>query len=95
MTKDSKTEEKKPFFYRSTFDPLIARLYNDNKCKQCEGRGYFISEIPPEGLKYFIKGIKNREVHTYCICVDKNVKKQHREEAETKLQNENILPFKK
>mgnify|MGYP003637291456 FL=1 len=79
MTKESSTQEKRPFFYRSTFDPLIARLYNNSKCRQCEGRGYFMSEIPPEGLKYFIKGIKNREVYTYCSCVDKNVQKQGRE----------------
>ena len=78
MTKETntETEETRPFFYRSTFDPLLARLYNKSKCSQCNGRGYFVSEIPPEGLDYFIKGIPNREVYTYCQCVDKNVKKQ-------------------
>ena len=78
MTKETntETEEKRPFFYRSTFDPLLARLYNKSKCSQCNGRGYYVSEIPPEGLDYFIKGIPNREVYTYCQCVDKNVKKQ-------------------
>ena len=75
MTKDSKTEEKKPFLYRSIFDPLIARLYNNTRCSQCNGKGYVISEIPPECLKYFLKGISNRQVYTYCRCVDNNVKK--------------------
>ena len=76
MAKDLTTEEKKSFMYRSTFDPLIAKFGSNNKCKQCDGRGYFISEIPPEGLNYFIKGITNRQVYTYCTCVDNNVKKQ-------------------
>ena len=86
MTKESTTDdlkvdpdnptEKRPFFYRSTFDPLIARLYKNTKCSQCYGKGYFVSEIPPEGLKYFLKGIANREVYTYCRCVDNNIKKE-------------------
>tara|TARA_R110000824_G_scaffold309173_1_gene496587 strand:- start:1054 stop:1308 length:255 start_codon:yes stop_codon:yes gene_type:complete len=84
MTKEPSTEEKRPFFYTSTFDPLIAQLYNNNKCRQCDGRGYLMSEIPPEGLKYFIRGIKNRAVYTYCSCVDKNVKEQRKKEQAKK-----------
>ena len=84
MTKGSKTEEKKSFLYKSTFDPLLARLYNNTTCSQCNGNGYIVSEIPPEGLDYFIKGVPNREVYAYCQCVDNNVKKQR---AKEKIEN--------
>ncbi len=75
-----KKSEEKTFFYRSTFDPLIARLYNNKKCSQCNGRGYIISQIPLEGVSSLRKNQPIRNIQTYCNCVDKNVKKQRQEE---------------
>ena len=75
-----KKSEEKTFFYRSTFDPLIARLYNNKKCSQCNGRGYIISQIPLEGVSSLRKNQPTRNVQTYCKCVDKNIKKQRQEE---------------
>ena len=75
-----KKSEEKSFFYRSTFDPLIARLYNNKKCNQCNGRGYIISQIPLEGLSSLRKNQPTRNVQAYCKCVDKNIKKQRQEE---------------
>ena len=75
-----KQSEEKSFFYRSTFDPLIARLYNNTKCNQCNGRGYMVSQIPLEGTSSLRKNQPMRNIQTYCKCVDKNVKKQRQEE---------------
>ena len=75
-----KNTEEKSFFYRSTFDPLIARLYNNKKCNHCNGRGYIISQIPLEGMSSLRKHQPVRSVQTYCSCVDKNVKKQRQQE---------------
>ena len=75
-----KIPEEKTFFYRSTFDPLIARLYNNKKCGQCNGKGYLITNIPPEGFSSLKKNQPTRTTQTYCRCVEKNIKKQRQEE---------------
>ena len=75
-----KKSEEKTFFYRSTFDPLIARLYNNKKCSHCNGKGYVISHIPPEGMSSLRKGYPTRTIQNYCTCVDKNIKKQRQAE---------------
>ena len=75
-----KTSEEKSFFYRSTFDPLIARLYNNKRCNHCNGKGYVVSQIPLEGMSSLRKNQPTRNVQTYCKCVDKNIKKQRQEE---------------
>ena len=75
-----KKAEENTFFYRSTFDPLIARLYNKKKCSQCNGRGYLITNIPPEGFSSLRKNQPVRTTQTYCVCVEKNIKKQRQEE---------------
>ena len=81
MTKKQSIEEKKQFFYREKIDPLIVKVYTNKYCIDCKGKGFIVSELPPEGLKYFIKGIKNQQVYQHCPCIDKNIRKQRREQA--------------
>ncbi len=81
MTKEESTDKKKDFFYRASLDPLIIKVYTDKYCIDCKGKGFIESELPPEGLKYFIKGIKNQQVYQQCSCIDKNIRKQRREQA--------------
>ena len=74
-------------FYRTTFDPLVARLYNNvsfsgKRCKHCYGRGYFVTEVPvidrdPLG---FATETRTEKVHSYCQCVQKNIKKQQKDQ---------------
>ena len=75
-----KISEEKTLFYRSTFDPLIARLYNNKKCNQCHGKGYLITDVPLEGLSSLRKNQPKSTIQTYCRCVEKNIKKQRQEE---------------
>ena len=75
-----KKSEENTFFYRSTFDPLIARLYNNKKCNQCHGKGYLITDMPSEGFSSLRKNRPTKTTQTYCRCVEKNIKKQRQEE---------------
>ena len=79
-----KKSEEKSFFYRSTFDPLIARLYNKKKCSYCYGRGYIISDLPMEGLTSLRKNRPVRQTKSYCSCVIKNMKQQRQDEQKIK-----------
>ena len=79
-----KSEKNKTLFYKTTFDPLIARLYNNKKCSQCNGRGYIIIQVPLEGISSLRKNQPTRNIQTYCKCVDKNVKKQRQTENKNK-----------
>ena len=72
--------DKKTLFYKMTFDPLVARLYNNKKCNQCYGRGYVEIETPHEGLVKLRKHQSNQTIRIYCNCVNKKVKKQRQEE---------------
>jgi len=75
-----KKPEERTLFYRSTFDPLVARLYNNKKCNHCNGKGYVISDIPLEGMSSLRKGYPTQILQSYCSCVDKNIKKQRQSE---------------
>lgn len=79
-----KKAEENTFFYRSTFDPLIARLYNNKKCSDCHGRGYIISDLPMEGITSIRKNRPVRQTQSYCSCVKKNVKQQRQDEQRIK-----------
>jgi len=74
-------------FYRTTFDPLVARLYNSvsfngKRCKHCHGRGYFVSEVPvvERDLLGFVNESRTERVHNYCRCVQKNIKQQNKDQ---------------
>ena len=84
-----KKSEEKSFFYRSTFDPLIARLYNNKKCSDCHGRGYIISDLPMEGVSSIRKNRPVRQTQDYCTCVKKNVKQQRQAEQRIKINKTN------
>ena len=73
-------DQEKGLFYRMTFDPLVARLYNHKKCNQCYGRGYVDIETPQEGLSALRKHQPSHMIRIYCACVNKNVAKQRQEE---------------
>lgn len=75
-----KKPEEKTLSYKTTFDPLIARLYNNKKCGQCNGRGYLIIQTPLEGLSSLRKNQPSRNIQTYCKCVENNIKKQRQQE---------------
>jgi len=70
-----KNPEEKTFFYKYTFDPLVARLYNNKRCRDCYGRGYIISESPRQGRDVFRKHEPLQQTKIYCQCVKKNIKK--------------------
>ena len=70
-----KNPEEKTFFYKYTFDPLIARLYNNKRCRDCYGRGYVISESPRQGREVLRKNEPLQQTRMYCQCVKKNIKK--------------------
>ena len=76
------TSEDRTLSYKTTFDPLVARLYNTTKCSQCNGRGYLIVQMPLEGASSLHKNQPMRNVQMYCTCVDKNVKKQRQAELD-------------
>jgi len=65
--------EEKDFFYTTTVDLSIARMYNSRKCKECHGKGYFAAYLPGDGVQ-FRKGITNHKTYTYCKCVTRNMK---------------------
>lgn len=65
--------EEKDFFYTTTVDLSIARMYNSRKCKECHGKGYFVSYLPADGVK-FQKETTNHKIYTYCKCVTRNMK---------------------
>jgi len=65
--------EEKEFFYTTTVDLSIARMYNSRNCKSCYGKGYFSSKVPPDG-EQFKKDVPNITTYTYCKCVTKNMK---------------------
>ena len=79
-SREFKSLEDRTLLYKTTFDPLIARLYNNKKCNQCNGRGYVIVQTPLEGVSSLRKNQPTRNIQTYCKCVDKNVKKQRQAE---------------
>ena len=71
-------------FYRTTFDPMVARLYNNvaqgGKCRHCHGKGDVVSHIPQGDATSLINGEPFDKVHAYCQCVQKNIKDQLRDE---------------
>lgn len=78
-------KSKKPLhFYRTTFDPMIARLYNNvaqgRSCRHCHGKGYFVSQVPQDDATSLRNGEPYQKVHSYCQCVQKNMKDQLREQ---------------
>ena len=73
-------DNKKGFFYKMTFDPLVARLYNKKKCNQCHGRGYVEIETPQEGSSALRRHQASQMIRIYCACVNKNIEKQRLEE---------------
>ena len=73
-------DQEKGLFYRMTFDPLVARLYNHKKCNQCYGRGYVDIETPQEGSSALRRHQTSQMIRIYCACVNKNVEKQRLEE---------------
>tara|TARA_R110002020_G_scaffold95727_5_gene229484 strand:- start:1227 stop:1436 length:210 start_codon:yes stop_codon:yes gene_type:complete len=64
---------EKDFFYTTTVDLSIAGMYNNRGCRECYGKGYFVSHIPAVGDS-FDKNIESQETYTYCKCVVKNMK---------------------
>ncbi len=75
-----KKSDERSFVYKTTFDPLIARLYNNKKCSDCHGRGYIIADIPMEGFSSLRKNRPVRQTQSYCTCVKKNIRQQRQEE---------------
>ena len=73
-------DNKEGFFYKMTFDPLIARLYNKKRCNQCHGRGYVEIETPQEGVSTLRKHQPSQMIRIYCAFLNKNVAKQRLEE---------------
>ena len=64
---------EKDFFYTTTIDLSIARMYNSRKCRECYGKGYFVSYVPSVG-DTFKSGVENQKVYTYCKFVVRNMK---------------------
>ena len=64
---------EKDFYYTTTVDLTIARMYNSRKCKECHGKGYFVPHVPPDGVQ-FKKDIENNITYAYCKCVIKNMR---------------------
>ena len=64
---------KKDFAYTTTVDLMVARMYNSKGCKECHGKGYFVTHVPPDGTS-FNKNIENHVTHAYCKCVTKNMR---------------------
>jgi hypothetical protein len=65
--------KKKDFTYTTTVDLMVARMYNSKNCKGCYGKGYFVTQVPPDGTR-FNKNVENHITHAYCKCVIKNMR---------------------